>query len=499
MPFSLLANKEKRQIKLIASILISENQTIDKESLAMALECSTRIIYSDVDEINNRFGDYIEIKKGNDHLKAINYDNSTLSKIVKIFIRENLEFNIMAEAFLEKINDVSVLSDMYYVSQSTIYRSIDKINDFLKRKKVEVSLVTKPLRFVGSEFILRQLWVYFIELFYKKDEWPFEDIDKSLFNNLISVITNVFNYGKYFQTSSRMKIEFSVNLNRLQKGYNYQEDDWHHSDELIDYILSFSDIKNALEDILKEQNLAFTSDNLKNLTMYIINDEMIITNKQFINELEGNIEHQESFNQFKQALQKLINDFNLKSLDDQSFYHYALIIYNLSCAYPKMPNVFIEKVIYEEFEMVNHLSSQFNTFDQRFRQIIKDYLEDLPTFNKNYNFNEILFHLYSIWPNLFDQLEKSFPKPVIRIFTDSYYLSQQIADYFSTFIGTVSDIIVSKDSITDLPTIIEQADILVTTYVTSPNIDTRTLHLSKFPDLDTVSQLLQMIKEIQNE
>lgn len=88
---------------------------------------------------------------------------------------------------------------------------------------------------------------------------------------------------------------------------------------------------------------------------------------------------------------------------------------------------------------------------------------------------------------------------MIRIFTDSYYLSQQIADYFSTFIGTVSDIIVSKDSITDLPTIIEQTDILVTTYVTSPNIDTKTLHLSKFPDLDTVSQLLQIIKEIQNE
>lgn len=110
-----------------------------------------------------------------------------------------------------------------------------------------------------------------------------------------------------------------------------------------------------------------------------------------------------------------------------------------------------------------------------------------------------MFHLYSIWPSLLDQLEKSFPKPVIRIFTDSYYLSLQIADYFSTFIGTVSNIIVSKDSITDLPTIIEQTDILVTTYVTSLNIDTNTLHLSKFPDLDTVSQLLQIIKEIQNE
>ena len=499
MPFNLLTSKEKRQIKLIASILASENQTIEKKSLARALECSTRIIYPEVDEINNKFGDYIEIQRSNDRLKVIKYNDSTLSKIGQIIIQENLEFNIMAEAFLEKNNDVNVLSDMYFVSQSTIYRSIDKINNFFKHKKLGVSLVTNPLRFVGSEIILRQLWVHFIELFYDTSEWPLEDIDKSLFNNLISAMTNIFNYGKYFQTSSILKLEFSVNLNRLKKGYYYQEGDWHCSDELMDYILSFGDIRKALKVILEEQNLEFTSDNLKNLMMYIINDEMIINSKQFINELEDNIVHQESFNQFKQALQKLIKDFNLKSLDDQSFYHFALIIYNLSCAYSKTPNIFIEKAVYKEYEMINYLSSQFNTFDQRFRQIIKDYLKKLPTFNENYNFNEILFHLYSIWPSLLNQLEKPLTKPVIRIVTDSYFLSQQIANYFSTYIGKISNIIVSKESINNLPTIIDQTDILVTTCITPPSIDSKTLYLSKFPDFKTISQLLLMIKEIQNE
>src|SRR5699024_7856347 len=211
----LLNQTENRQL-LLAEILQDKGNWITLSELSKILNCSVRVLKDDLAHFKNNFTE-LAIETSNNGIRLNKEKNMGLKSFYQHTLHYSTAYNLLEIIIIEEYNSVVDLIERLYISSSTIYRLIDRINKDIKDKSFKIE--TNPCRIVGSERDIRYFFYNFFHEKYPSFEWPYPNLDENgldLFLNFFIKFTHMdtdFAYYNIFKTVA------AVNLIRYKQGH----------------------------------------------------------------------------------------------------------------------------------------------------------------------------------------------------------------------------------------------------------------------------------------
>ncbi len=157
--------------KDIVSLLIQEKKWYTFSQLAKEVNCSTKTIQRDILFIKELLPEkwHLQIQKGRGVILHKPADCSS-SELNELFIRNELSFKILDILF--KINSTTVmkLSEMMYISPTSLYPYLKNTEIFLKQ--FHLRLHRKPLRICGDSININFMYQELYLSSYGDNEWP---------------------------------------------------------------------------------------------------------------------------------------------------------------------------------------------------------------------------------------------------------------------------------------------------------------------------------------
>lgn len=195
--------------------------------LATSLDSSTRNLKEDF--VFFRSSNYsFTIETGPLGVRIRVPEDSGMSDYYQDILKKTLTFQIMAEIFFDETLTVNQLAVKLKSSASTIYRTIDDLNDYFNQFQCQV--YSNPCRINGDEDHIRNFYRAYFKEVSSVMEWPFRGIDESKLNdaleNILQLLQKIgeINADEFdFAYFKIVKIILSVNLIRYNHGH-YVED-----------------------------------------------------------------------------------------------------------------------------------------------------------------------------------------------------------------------------------------------------------------------------------
>lgn len=208
----LLSSSEKRELKIIY-LLYQEEKIWTVEELSLNLKCSIDTCYRYIDRIKLIFADHdLEFELISKKTKGVllkKKQNASLSKYESIYLAETLEFKILSAIFHSNNLTAEKLADYLFISKSTLYRKLKKLNTILEKNGIQLNSST--LQLSGNEIWIRE---YFYLLYWSTSDsgfWPFESVPKQVLNHRIKAIIN--QQKSYFSTLDKLKLTYRMAIN----------------------------------------------------------------------------------------------------------------------------------------------------------------------------------------------------------------------------------------------------------------------------------------------
>lgn len=214
----LLTNKQRREIDVLEFLThIGTPQQV--KDIASYANINNRMVMETIRNINDNY-DFIDIFKIDD-LYGIKYKNNTsIDKIYYKIYESNIYFAIIRYIFFHDKATLNELSNFLYVSESTTYRSILKINEVLS-ENYGFSIDSYPYQFTGDELNIR---VFMQRFFIESSDilhWPFPDHDRHFYQNLLLHMASYTPYKLDIYSLHSLSISVIVNEIRYQYGHKY--------------------------------------------------------------------------------------------------------------------------------------------------------------------------------------------------------------------------------------------------------------------------------------
>lgn len=223
-------------MEIIEFLLEAEGWTTISE-LATQFNCSPRIIKADIVSLRDFHPD-LTFETGYFGTKILKNSTLAIQSIYSQIINDTLIFQFLEEIFFDENRSVDELAEMFYVSSSTIYRTISQINDFFKGR-YNCYIEANPCRFVGNEQNIR---LYYRTYFSEKNtllEWPFRDTDEAQINQIFDKILSFVSSEMAVDFAYYEDIKLVVMVNRIRYKYGHLVDT---SDEESDMLNLFLQI-----------------------------------------------------------------------------------------------------------------------------------------------------------------------------------------------------------------------------------------------------------------
>lgn len=214
----LLTNKQRREIDVLEFLThIGTPQQV--KDIASYANINNRMVMETIRNINDNY-DFIDIFKIDD-LYGIKYKNNTsIDKIYYKIYASNIYFAIIQYIFFHDKATLDELSNVLFVSDSTTYRSILKINEVLS-ENYGFSIDSYPYQFTGDELNIR----LFMQRFFIESSdilhWPFPDHDRHFYQNLLLHMASYTPYKLDIYSLHSLSISVIVNEIRYQYGHKY--------------------------------------------------------------------------------------------------------------------------------------------------------------------------------------------------------------------------------------------------------------------------------------
>lgn len=164
--------------------------------------------------------DSIDIFKIGD-LYGIKYQNNTsIDRVYNKIYKSNIYFAIICYIFFHGTTTLDDLFDALYVSKSTTYRSILKVNEVLT-KKYGFSSDTYLYQFTGDELHIR----LFMQRFFIESSpiltWPFQDYNWKFYEDFLLVLVSYTPYKLDIYSLHQSSISVIVNEIRYKHGQKH--------------------------------------------------------------------------------------------------------------------------------------------------------------------------------------------------------------------------------------------------------------------------------------
>lgn len=169
----LLKNTTQRRLAIIG-VLRDLIGWQNPEMVADLLDCSMKTILSDVEAINDLWGEHVGVEYSRTNGLRLNdaLHNKT-RQLARNLMDESEAFMFLERLFFQPNEDMDYWINDLYISEATFYRMIKQLDKVLKEKGLV--LERRPFRITAKNE--RWVRVFYVQLFLEKyglNEWPFE-------------------------------------------------------------------------------------------------------------------------------------------------------------------------------------------------------------------------------------------------------------------------------------------------------------------------------------
>lgn len=416
---SLLKTKERRHLEII-EYLLDANGWTTMSDLARIFKSSPRIIKADIAEIRISQSQllieacYLGIR--------IRMNNATsIQSVYSKILSENLFYQILEEIFFDETLNAADLADKFFVSPSTIYRSIGQINDFFV-DRYNCSVETNPCRFVGDEKNIR---LFYRTYFSEKNTllgWPFRDIDEEAINQTFDKILSLVSTDMALDFAYYEDIKRVVIINKIRYNHGHLVDTLDEESELFNIFLQI--YKYIIQPLGLTNSIDINRESFYQLFGPYIRKDAAKSFKQ-LNKFKKKSDNKGKALQF---LEKALFDFSLNWNIPININEVLFGIHNT--AINGMELLDTDFILFDRNSFfVNKFKDYIPQFYQPIKEMLKKFCELLQVSSEDTIINYLFFTLVTYWDNLVKDYFKQNLGVSLIIFSDQHFLHSKMIQH----------------------------------------------------------------------
>lgn len=376
----------------------------DIKEAARTVDCSVKTLLSDIEFINEFWGDYIYIEYSK--FQGVRLNNITSNKLGNIYgqiYHESLEFQFVEKMLYESNQDADYWINELFMSEASFYRMVNALEDFLKRRGL--TLERSPFRITGPD----ERWVrffyqqYFTEA-YGVNQWPFT-LDHEETTCFIMRTSTDFDVSLDDREIQEAAYLFMVTLNRMHQGFYLPESIYAEEDDTIDKVLDFS--RPFAEHLLAETDFTLPRQWYREISRTVFHQFYNWDNAEQIVRINSKIET--FLKKVSESIDYPLDKEDKRKIIQEMMYWY--VEYNF---YPYRQIMLFDK--HQKF------AREIQLVYPIFSAIVKIHLKDIekksPELWTDIRLNNVFFLLMKEWTHLPIHLENSRQKVSILVVSD---------------------------------------------------------------------------------
>lgn len=212
-----LSSTQNRQIKII-ELLRTTNSYVSVKKIAKIVDAVPKTIVNDCQEIEERWNAILQIERntsGDLHLSEKH--NYTVREVFSDILKESPTFQLLEILFFQPGKLRTELEKELFLSSSSLYRRIVKLNEGLKMRGLQID--RNNLMLTGTNELQVRLFMaaYFLEV-YDVYEWPFQ-LDQKVVWTTVNQIDRHFDLKLNFLQRAELSFLIAVSIIRQQQGF----------------------------------------------------------------------------------------------------------------------------------------------------------------------------------------------------------------------------------------------------------------------------------------
>ena len=484
----LLNQSEKRQL-LTIEILYQQKDWVTLSELSKRLHCSVRVLKDDVAHFKNNFKQFT-IETSNNGIRLNVNENAGLISLYQYILDHSMAFNLLENIFLNEKKTIAELTEVLYVSSSTIYRLVDLLNNRLEDKNMHIE--TNPCRIVGSEEEIRYFFYNYFHEKYSSLAWPYKSINEKGLNMLLDFFIEFTNIEVDFAYYNIFKTVSVVNLIRYKHG---------HYIDTSNIQINFDDIISDLTAFQKhfqyfEQTNGVKVDNtlIRQMFTPYISENFSLSYSRLIEKTKTNQKLLTEVNFWNQALDELSKRHQISLINKEE-----LILNVINAAYLEYKEPRSGYILHNHNqEFASKIKSEFPKFYNSLYQVIKDYRQLIKKPLTSDGINFLIYIVFIFWEDLLSELRRKFDKINILVISDrhishaktikdiiEYELNEQIV------VHVYDEIKLDRVILNNLP-----YDIIVANFPLPSLENQRTVYIENLPTFFDLEKIKDEVNEI---
>ncbi|MCI6271988.1 MAG: helix-turn-helix domain-containing protein [Erysipelotrichaceae bacterium] len=489
----LLTSPQKRQLLIIEN-LFSSKEWIHINDIAKKMNCSDRIIKNDISNIKRNFTN-LKIDSSSKGIKLADAISFDLSYVYQTILAESESFKILEYIFL---NDKCSLSNLYksiFISKSTIYRIIGKINAVI-RKKFDFQIKSNPFTIVGNEKDIRCFFSQYFSERYNVLDWPFKTINEYDFTNFLSLFTNYSDIYYDFARFRLVKITSIVNLIRA-KNNNFLHLKDVSSNEYYQELIEKESFKDFIKLYSQKFNIQLDFPVLEQIFIGFVQKNFYFSYEQLKEHYSTNPQTKKSIDLLKKIIMELSVEFGLRITNLNQ-----LLLYMHDTS-------FLDKFEIDSYFILNNkkyyplsvLKSYFPLFYTTVQNKIIEYRENLNYSTDEQIINHLIYTLFTHWEGLFDELFKKLHKIKAIVISD-FDLQHSISicsalNFYTSDRFTAEPYSKTYLSLSELEK--SEYDLILTTFEINDKLNKPIFNIGKMVTFDIIEKLRFILEQIYKE
>lgn len=207
---SLLSKQHGRQLKLLE--FFSKNTHGTAEILRDLTNCEHGTLKNDIEILNTYINPSV-IKYQNKQFCLILKGNMNYFSLFSKLLQNSLEVSIIEAIFFEKNCSFNSLAVKLFVSNSTLRRIINKLNESLKEEDIFIQF--QPMEIIGNEKKIRRFISTMLFEKYYGSFPPFSESEKKFAFDMLKILPDNLAFK-----SKKLDTFFLVSMSRIKRGYN---------------------------------------------------------------------------------------------------------------------------------------------------------------------------------------------------------------------------------------------------------------------------------------
>ncbi|MGM0168334.1 hypothetical protein IGI39_004089 [Enterococcus sp. AZ135] len=221
---SLFDRKTLNQRRMILLLNAANRRWVSSQWLGEKLELSKRMTLSTINDLSDQINQFqpekysFQLSKSRGVFLDVKND-ADIYELVTFIVGKCSTVKMLEALLTEEFDSVKNYAVRNFISESTVRRDLNKVNELLLRYQIEIGRESAKL--IGEEHQIRMFMTIFFWSVYRGSIWPFKYVDEQLIETFVdNLLNNEFTvYPKIpYEYKKQLAFLFAESIIRTRKG-----------------------------------------------------------------------------------------------------------------------------------------------------------------------------------------------------------------------------------------------------------------------------------------